>query len=174
MAEETPAALPRWRFALGIALFFAAFVPHVVLGLLILSGAGAKAVGTMAAISFTLNKVFLLASVVVLGRAGFNRIKQQVFGAFRRHVMRDQVGPWRYRIGLVLFCVPLVFAWKAPYVTELMPITGRHTIDAAIVTDIVFIISLFVLGGDFWDKIRALFVREATVNLPENRPARRG
>jgi hypothetical protein len=173
MAEETPAALPRWRFALGIALFLAAFVPHVVLGLLILSGAGARAVGTMAAISFTLNKVFLLASVVVLGRAGFDRIKQYFVGTFRRHVMKDQVGPWRYGIGLVLFVVPLVFAWKAPYVTELMPITGRHSIDAAIVTDVIFIISLFVLGGNFWDKLRALFIRRATVNLPENATARR-
>ena len=168
MADKTPAALPRWRFTLGVALFLLAFAPHVALGLVILSGAGAKAVGTMAAISFTLNKVFLLASVIVLGRAGFDRIKQQFVGAFRRHVMRDEVGPWRYRIGLVFFVVPLVFAWKAPYVTEFMPILGRHSTTAAIVTDVVFIVSLFVLGGEFWDKLRALFVRKAVVILPEN------
>jgi hypothetical protein len=24
--------------------------------------------------------------------------------------------------------------------------------------DLIFLVSLFVLGGDFWDKIRALFV----------------
>ncbi len=167
MADNIPAALPRWRFKLGIVLFFLAFAPHVALGLVILSGAGARAVGAMAALSFTLNKVFLLASVVVLGRAGFDRLKSYVVGSLRRHVMRDAVGPWRYRIGLVLFVVPLVFAWKAPYVTELMPILGRHSTTAAIVTDAIFIVSLFVLGGDFWDKLRALFVREATVTLPD-------
>ncbi len=173
MADKTTAALPRWRFVLGIALFFAAFVPHVVLGLVIVTGAGAKVVGTMAAISFTLNKVFLLGSVIVLGRAGFDRLKSHVVGGLRRHVMRDEVGPWRYRIGLVLFVIPLVFAWKAPYVADLMPILGRHSKTVAVITDLIFILSLFVLGGEFWDKLRALFVREATVNLPENDRAKR-
>ena len=29
------------------------------------------------------------------------------------------------------------------------------------------IMSLFVLGGDFWDKLRALFVRQAKAVFPE-------
>jgi len=32
--------------------------------------------------------------------------------------------------------------------------------------DLLLLASVFVLGGNFWDKIRALFVREATVHLP--------
>jgi hypothetical protein len=47
-----------------------------------------------------------------------------------------------------------------------MPILGRHTIEKAAITDVMLIASLFVLGGRFWDKIRALFVREATVAFP--------
>jgi len=172
MADETPAAMPRWRFRLGIALFFLAFAPHLVLGLLIVGGAGARAVATMAAISFTLNKVFLLASVIVLGRPGFDRLKGHIAGAVRSYLMPDEVGPWRYRVGLVLFVLPLVFAWKAPYVTELMPLLGRHSTTAAIVTDAIFVASLFVLGGGFWDKLRALFVRAATVTFPGDRAPR--
>ena len=166
MAEDTSAEMPRWRFVLGLASFFLAFAPHVVLGLLIVTGAGASAIATFAAISFTLNKVFLLLSVVLLGRPGFNRLKQHAVGVFRRHAMPDEVGPVRYGIGLVLFVVPLVFAWKAPYVTELMPTIGRHSTTAAIVTDVMLLVSLFVLGGSFWDKLRALFVRSATVVFP--------
>jgi len=30
----------------------------------------------------------------------------------------------------------------------------------------MFLISLFVLGGDFWDKLRSLFVRESRAVFP--------
>ncbi len=33
------------------------------------------------------------------------------------------------------------------------------------------IASLFVLGGDFWDKLRALFVRNAKAVFPEKAAA---
>ena len=167
MAEDTSAGMSRWRYVLGLASFVLAFAPHAVLGLLIVTGAGASTIAAFAAISFTLNKVFLLASVILLGRPGFNRLKQQLVGKLRDYAMPDEVGPWRYRIGLVMFVLPLVFAWKAPYVTELMPLLGRHSTTAAIVTDAILLISLFVLGGGFWDKLRALFVRTATVSFPQ-------
>jgi hypothetical protein len=34
------------------------------------------------------------------------------------------------------------------------------------VGDLLLISSLFVLGGDFWDKLRALFVHGAKVQIP--------
>lgn len=167
MADEGSDALPSWRFTLGLVAFLAAFAPHVVTGVLILAGANARVIGTMAAVSFTLNKVFLLASVVLLGRPGFRRLRKRLVGKFQQYLMPDEVGPWRYGIGLVLFVVSLVFAWKAPYVTELMPTIGRHSTKAAIITDAIFLLSLFVLGGSFWDKLRALFVRQARAVFPE-------
>jgi hypothetical protein len=166
MAEDVPAMLSARRFGLGIASFVAAFLTYPVTGAFIFAGAGPRTLAIVMAINFILNKLFLLGSVIILGRAGFNRLKGQVFGALRDYLMPDEVGPWRYRIGLVMFVLPLVFAWKAPYVTELMPILGRHTIEKAAITDVMLIASLFVLGGGFWDKIRALFVREATVAFP--------
>jgi hypothetical protein len=32
--------------------------------------------------------------------------------------------------------------------------------------DLLLIVSLFILGGDFWDKLRALFVRDAKAVFP--------
>jgi hypothetical protein len=41
----------------------------------------------------------------------------------------------------------------------------------SIASDVIFLVSLFVLGGDFWDKIRSLFVSEARAWFPgEARP----
>jgi hypothetical protein len=35
-----------------------------------------------------------------------------------------------------------------------------------LIGDMMFVSSLFVLGGNFWDKIRALFVHDAIVRVP--------
>jgi len=170
MGEQGSApALPAWRFALGITAFISAFAVYLITAAVILAGASAKTIGTVAAINFALNKVFLVTSAVLLGKPGFIRLKKLIVGKLHRHLMPDDVGPWRYRIGLVMFSLPLLFAWKAPYVTALMPLLGRHSVETAVVTDVLFVASLFVLGGSFWDKLRALFVRQATVVFPPSR-----
>jgi hypothetical protein len=35
----------------------------------------------------------------------------------------------------------------------------------SLIGDVMFVASLFVLGGDFWDKIRALFSHSARVQF---------
>ena len=45
---------------------------------------------------------------------------------------------------------------------------GKST---GITGDIILLLSLFVLGGNFWDKLRALFIRDAKVAFPEKAAA---
>jgi hypothetical protein len=63
----------------------------------------------------------------------------------------------------VLFLVPLLFGWLQPYVT------ASH-LAFNLVGDLMFIVSFFVLGGDFWDKVRALFVHGAKAVFPTPPP----
>jgi hypothetical protein len=42
----------------------------------------------------------------------------------------------------------------------------EHPRVLAFIGDLLLLVSLFILGGDFWDKLRALFVREAKVVFP--------
>ena len=72
----------------------------------------------------------------------------------------------RHAIGLVLFVAPVLFAWIASYVPSLMPEEDSLHVAVNLGLDLIFAASLFVLGGDFWDKLRALFVHEATVVFP--------
>ena len=116
-------------------------------------------------------KVFLLAAIAILGKPGFAYLKGVVWGFFRRIAPPPQVGVWRYRIGLVMFFLPLVFSIFFQYFqpifeggAEARPVLER-------VGDIVQIIALFVLGGDFWDKLRSLFVRNAKAVFPEKASA---
>ncbi len=154
---------PAWRFSLGIVCFIAAFAIHLVTLAAIAVGASAAMVGSIAAINFAVNKGLLVVAAAIMGRPGFNRLKQLVFGAVRRYARPDEISPMRYRVGLILFVVPIFFGWVSPYLPNIVPALNRHTVSAAVLGDAMLLISLFVLGGGFWDKLRALFVRDAYV-----------
>jgi hypothetical protein len=69
------------------------------------------------------------------------------------------VGLWRHRIGLGMFFLPLVPAYIQAYHPVWLPDHTAWRWIVKIAVDAVFIASLFVLGGDFWDKLHALFRR---------------
>jgi len=66
-------------------------------------------------------------------------------------------------VGLVLFCFPLFLGWLLPYFTDLIPVYEEKKLWINLSGDLMILISLFVLGGDFWDKIRSLFVYNSKV-----------
>jgi hypothetical protein len=103
-------------------------------------------------------EIFSLMAIAVMGKEGFNYIKGKVFAFFKRHALPKEVSLTRYRIGLVLFLLPLLFGWLAPYGTELIPGYESHRLAVNLGGDFLLILSLFVLGGEFWDKVKGLFV----------------
>ena len=110
-------------------------------------------------------ELFTLAAVAILGKPGFEYLKGILFGWFRKLAPPDAVGLTRYRTGLVMFLLPLLFGWLSIYVQALLPGFVEHPLVFAIIGDVMFLASLFVLGGNFWDKIRALFVHGATARF---------
>ncbi len=124
-------------------------------------------VGAIATINFTLNKALLLVAAAIMGKPGFYRLKQLVFGALKRYAPPHEVGPMRYRIGLILFAIPIFVGWVSPYLADIVPALSRQSVRAAVIGDVMFLISLFVLGGGFWEKLRALFIRDAYVISPD-------
>jgi hypothetical protein len=60
-----------------------------------------------------------------------------------------------------MFSIPIVFGWVAPYVSDLIPGYFRERVHLCIIGDLLLLVSLFVLGGDFWNKLRALFIHDA-------------
>lgn len=105
-------------------------------------------------------------AIAILGKAGFGYLKQWLFSLLKRAAPADEVSPVRYRIGLVLFCLPMITGWLAPYVSDLIPLFGTNHVAIAIIGDGVLVLALFLLGGDFWDKVRALFVHRAKAVMP--------
>ncbi len=64
-----------------------------------------------------------------------------------------------------MFIIPLLMALFLPYAGNLLPFYQANLIKFSIGGDVLFISSIFVLGGEFWDKLQALFMYDAKVQL---------
>jgi hypothetical protein len=120
-------------------------------------------------LAFGIPEVFTLAAIAVMGKSGYNLIKDRIFSFIKKHGPPDRVSRTRYRIGLVMFVLPLVLGWLGPYGAYKIPGYETHRFVVSLIGDLMFVVSLFVLGGDFWDKIRSLFIHGARVHF-NNQP----
>ena len=66
-----------------------------------------------------------------------------------------------------MFTVSILFGWVSLYTAELIPGFIRSLLPYALGGDFLLLASLFVLCGNFWDKIRALFVYDAEVRFSQ-------
>jgi predicted transporter len=109
-------------------------------------------------------KIFLLAAIAIMGKPGFAYLKSIII---RKLAPPATVSPARYRIGLILLITPIVLSSIADYLSlQLLPVREAHPYLPAMLGDMLILIGLFLLGGDFWDKLRALFVRDAKAVFP--------
>jgi hypothetical protein len=108
-------------------------------------------------------KIALLASIAILGKPGFAYLKTLVFGYMKPPA---EVSPARHRVGIVMLVSAIVFSVLEPYLIPFLPSYTEHGRLYSAAGDLMMIGSIFVLGGDFWDKLRALFIRDAKVTFP--------
>ncbi|CAD6517306.1 hypothetical protein LMG27952_00830 [Paraburkholderia hiiakae] len=158
-------ALPSgtWRFRAGIGVFLLAYAAWGLVPLAALAGAPATVIATLTGGIVVANKLMLLACVAVMGKPGFERLKALLLRHLKRFSPADTVGPARHAIGLVMFCLPLGSAMLEPYIDAIWPGLRPKMWEAQLLGDLMFVASFFVLGGDFWNKFRALFIRTARV-----------
>jgi hypothetical protein len=112
-------------------------------------------------------ELFMMIAVMVAGKEGFNYIRSRIFGFLKKHGPPGMVGKTRYRVGLVLFLIPLFAGWLLPYFSQIISFYEANRFLISVTGDIVLITSLFVLGGDFWDKLRSMFIYGAKASFPD-------
>jgi hypothetical protein len=164
--SENPAA--GWRLKLGIAIFGLSILLPAV-GIPVVTGLGLSTTMT-ASVSGALlvgAEVLGVCAVAVMGKSGFAFIKNRVFGFLKQHGPPQKVSRARYNIGLVIFCVPFLFGWLSIYISKWVPGLLSNPLPSAIGGDILILAGLLILGGDFWDKIRSLFIHDAEVRFSQ-------
>ena len=165
MSEEQIQA--GWRIKIGFALFILSISWPVLLPVMGVLGVSGSAIAGFSGAMLVAAEIMILAGAAIAGKDGFTYIKSRVFGFLRSHGPPKHVGRTRYIIGLILFVAPLLFGWVSPYVAEYLPGFLTHPHYYTIAGDALLLISLFVLGGEFWDKLRSLFLHRAHAVIPE-------
>jgi hypothetical protein len=155
-----------WRLQLGLAILIIGFASPllipVVTGSDLPSGWKAAISGALA---LGIPEVFSIIAIAIMGRAGFDTIKARFFNFIKRHGPPDRVSKMRYRVGLVMFVLPLLFGWLGLYFAHYIPSYDDYRLAINISGDLLLISSFLVLGGEFWDKIRALFIHDAVAQM---------
>jgi hypothetical protein len=163
--SNTPKA--GWRIKTGFALFIVSLVWPILLPVLPLIGLSAQSITAFAGVMLVGAEVLLVAGVAVAGKEGFAFIKQRVFGFIKSYGPPQEVSAIRYKTGLVILMLPLLYAFLSPYIGQYIPGLDEHRKVYAIAGDVLLLVALFLLGGDFWDKLRALFIHKAVAVIPD-------
>jgi len=157
---------PRQRLYLGATVFVLGWLVTFALVPLVNASAlmpSAKAT-LVGALVLGGPKLGLLAASAIMGRPGFVHLKTLAFGYLKPP---SEVSHLRHRIGVVMLVSAMVFSALEPYVFALLPSYKEHGRLYSFAVDMIMLSSIFVLGGDFWDKLRALFIRDAKVQFPQ-------
>ena len=172
-ADEAAAPAPGWRFRVGIALIVLSFVSPLGALLLPFTNFSTALKATLGgALLAGIPEVLSLAAIAVLGKPGFAYVKSRIMALLRRYGPPKEVGPLRYYIGLTLWLITGIYPWFVSYAPpEAIPGFPEYRVHMALTADFLFVFSFFVLGGDFWDKVRALFIHKARARFPEPKKA---
>jgi len=157
---------PETRLKLGVAL--------LIVGLIMPAGTLAVAATDWPiAVKTVLSSILLfgfeimiIPAVALMGKDNFNRIWAGAMRFLKTLKPAGGVSKRRYTIGLYMLVVPILYAWMASYVPSWLPENYVMRVWVNLGLDVVTFASLFVLGGDFWDKVRALFLHDARVGSP--------
>jgi hypothetical protein len=165
---ETEPNQTSWRLRLGLIVLVVGFLSPMLISIVAASELPTKwktVISTGLAVGIP--ELFSVVAIAIMGKPGYNYIKARFFAFLKKHGPPEKVGLTRYRIGLVMFLLPILFGWLAPYVPSIIPGYDLQGLMVNIIGDAMLISSFFVLGGDFWDKIRSLFVHKATATFPK-------
>jgi len=165
-ASNTARPSAGWRLHLGLIILIVGFLSPLAIPLVTATELTAKWKAIISgALAVGIPEVFSIVAIAIMGKAGFNYLKARIFGFLKKHGPPDRVSRTRYHIGLAMFTLPILFGWLGPYGAHLIPGYETHRLVVGLIGDVMLAASLIVLGGDFWDKVRALFIHDARVPI---------
>ncbi|MEI7501045.1 MAG: hypothetical protein WCK84_11440 [Bacteroidota bacterium] len=158
---------PGFKFYLGLSIFVASFF-MLPIGLILKGFATTHFMkGLVLGLFWISAPIMKITSIAVLGKPSYLWINYQIRCFFHRVAMPHKVSLARYNFGLVLFVLPFLPNYLISFMPHLLPDSQLLRYFIVILADAIFLASLFVLGGDFWDKLRALFIFTAKARFED-------
>jgi hypothetical protein len=164
--SEVDAVLVGWRFYIGSTLLLCSSCAWMPVPIVSWAGWSGAQIARLTGVLFIGSKVGQITAIAIMGKAGFNHARRIVFRFLRRFGPARRVSRGRYRLGLVLFLIPFFMTWLAPYITGIVRPGSIYGFLQSASLEALLLVGLFVLGGEFWDKVGALFRPHARVEIP--------
>jgi hypothetical protein len=156
-----------WRFRLGLTFFALGWICPLFVPLVTSSSLSTETKTLLSGLLIIgVPEIFSVISIVFLGKDGFNYVKEKIFTFLKRVVPQGEVSRFRYRIGLFMLFLHVIYANLIFYSPHLIKGYDENSMVMNMCADVLFIVTLFVLGGNFWEKLRALFIYDAKVQMP--------
>ncbi len=165
--EMKAPANPGFRFYVGLSIFILSFF-MLPTGLVLREFISSSFLrGFVLGVFWISAPLMKIGSIAILGKASYAWINYKMHYFYHKVAKPHQITPLRYNIGLVMFVLPFLPNYMISFMPHLIPISMTTRYIIIIASDVMFLASLFVLGGDFWDKLRALFIYKAKARFPE-------
>lgn len=152
-----------WKYYLGIVLFSISWFPYIfvfgILPFLRLSTAMALSVASVALVSA---EVMFALSVVLLGKTIIDAIKKAVRSIFGNlFSFGKPAGRKRYTLGIIMLITSLIYPTLVTEIIllfDLLPMVGKVNLILILFSgDVLFVASFFILGSNFFQKIKSIF-----------------
>ncbi len=165
--STTTAKPPLRKLIIGTVIFVIGFASPIAIPWVLATSwpDGLKAV-LSGLLAFGVPELFMVIAAAVMGKEGFNYVMAGLGRFLKPLAPPDEVSKTRYTIGLIMFFVPIAFGFLAPYFSHHLSFMEGDELIYNIAGDVMIFLSLFLLGGNFWDKLRSLFVHKAKATFP--------
>ena len=157
---------PTGRLWIGIIILAVGFLSPLLIPVVLATewSTGVKSI-ISGLLAFGIPELFMVVAIGIMGKDGFDYLKRYLSLVLRRYGPPDEVSLLRYRIGLFMFLLPLLVSIITPYLGHKVAFFNDSEVTIMLILHGMLFLSLFMLGGDFWDKLKGLFLRGAKIKF---------
>ena len=157
---KPPTLKKDWRFYAGMAAMVLAVVMPLAAVFVPVLGLPTAQSAVLAGILLAGGpEVLCILAVALLGKDTFKYFAHKATNAFRRAVFERPASKTRYYAGLAIILLSWLPAYVYAYFPAAMP-GGNARIYVLAGMDLAFVASVFLMGGEFWEKVRRIFIYE--------------
>ena len=163
---QEPPKMPRKKLFCGLIVFILSFSAPLFIPIILKLGISPVLKAIISGLLvFGIPEIGMLLAVVILGKDGYFYLKSEILFWLKETVMVNKISRLRYRVGITLFSATFIVGFLMPYVNYFSSTPMKNTpYHSIFLLDFLFFISLFILGGNFWEKLKALFIYDMVTN----------
>lgn len=102
-------------------------------------------------------EIMVVIAAAFLGKKFYTHFRNKLYSFFKRKKKPKRVSKTRYYFGLTIMLLSIVPFYLSEYLPQIFPNKTYEKNIIFFIADLSFVISFFILGGDFWEKFKKLF-----------------